>query len=440
MKRFTRLLLYVLLFNVLGMIIHTATLSDMLHDKLFSIETNHMLDAKAAIKKELDATTQEGWKALAHRTAIKYDTDVFFADNETLEPTPITPDDFDTSTEIPTPYIAFDEYGEHEGELIDESNFYLTFPLNNDISMIVGPLTWSPYITYIQEWFSWLLAMVITLLVIGHGIYQYEKENNKLRNAIINFPGMRHKDKKDNDLSELVGQLRTCLEHQAEEQLQRITAQRDLFHGVAHEFRSPLARIQFALDMIGEESPEEREALVGKIDDYLKDLDSLVKELLYYSRITYEHNRLNFTAINIKALVEECVESVKPFYPGVAFNCDIDGDSSLVAERPLVQRLLTNLLRNGGRFASSQCSIAIQQTPTHVSLIVEDDGPGVPPGKKERIFEPFTRLDPSRSRDSGGCGLGLAIVATIAKKHNAKVSVEESHLGGAKFIIHFLVR
>jgi len=97
--------------------------------------------------------------------------------------------------------------------------------------------------------------------------------------------------------------------------------------------------------------------------------------------------------------------------------------------------MIVNLLRNAGRFATSICRVSLYFTENEVTLIIEDDGVGIPPGKTERIFEPFTRLDPSRSRDSGGCGLGLAIVDSIIKKHNGVIEVVNGKLSGACFQI-----
>ena len=105
------------------------------------------------------------------------------------------------------------------------------------------------------------------------------------------------------------------------------------------------------------------------------------------------------------------------------------------ADQRLLERALVNLLRNSARFAKHRIHISIQLTKNDVKIIIDDDGIGIPPGKRERIFEAFTRLDPSRSRDSGGVGLGLAIVKKVVDKHQGEIKVVDSPLGGARFVM-----
>ena len=107
----------------------------------------------------------------------------------------------------------------------------------------------------------------------------------------------------------------------------------------------------------------------------------------------------------------------------------------ILANERLIERAVINVLRNAGRYARSECRVSCDHDRRGFTLIIEDDGPGIPPGKRERVFEPFTRLDPSRSRDSGGSGLGLAIVKSIAELHGGHVNIGESDLGGVKLIM-----
>jgi signal transduction histidine kinase len=100
-------------------------------------------------------------------------------------------------------------------------------------------------------------------------------------------------------------------------------------------------------------------------------------------------------------------------------------------------RLVRNLVDNAIRHASGRISLAIEAGPAAVTVIVGDDGPGVPEADRERIFDRFTRLDSARTRTDGGSGLGLAIVAGIADDHGATIAVGQSPLGGAEFRVRF---
>jgi two-component system sensor histidine kinase RstB len=99
----------------------------------------------------------------------------------------------------------------------------------------------------------------------------------------------------------------------------------------------------------------------------------------------------------------------------------------------LMERVLDNLVNNALRYSENQLRISLHLNGSEASLAVEDDGPGIAPDERERVFEPFVRLDPSRDRATGGCGLGLAIVHSIAQAMGGHVSCDASELGGAKF-------
>ncbi|WP_251360026.1 sensor histidine kinase KdpD [Kangiella sp. TOML190] len=223
-----------------------------------------------------------------------------------------------------------------------------------------------------------------------------------------------------------------------------IQNQRDLMHAVAHEFRGPMARINFAIDLLTNTDPKKPDSLKPEnlkkdIEEALEELDSLVKEVLDYSRLKDGLQKLTLAEFNISDLIGASISKVEPFYsdkiiqakylPAEGFQCLLD--------QKLVERAVLNLIRNAAKFSRSEVTIVAKVVDQNrFTIIVEDDGTGVPPGKRERIFEPFTRLDFSRNRDSGGAGLGLAIVNSVAIRHQGSIAVEHSEaLGGAKFTL-----
>lgn len=107
----------------------------------------------------------------------------------------------------------------------------------------------------------------------------------------------------------------------------------------------------------------------------------------------------------------------------------------------LVARALLNLIRNGARYASRTVLLAAARDASGALVLsVDDDGPGIPAAERARVFEPFQRLDSSRDRQTGGFGLGLAIVRRVAQVHGGDVRLEDSPLGGARFVITLPVR
>jgi signal transduction histidine kinase len=107
----------------------------------------------------------------------------------------------------------------------------------------------------------------------------------------------------------------------------------------------------------------------------------------------------------------------------------------LIGDRPALARLVRNLVENATRHAASTVEVGLTETDGQITLTVDDDGDGVAPDDRERIFERFTRTDSSRSRDTGGVGLGLAVVRATARRHGGDVTCTDSPAGGARFVV-----
>lgn len=318
---------------------------------------------------------------------------------------------------------------------VDMDNAIIYYPLNEQYIIEFGPITFNSWLSFISEWFSWFTAISLNVVLAFFYLNFAGKQHKKLRDAIDKLP-FNFDEPKSNvylhiqELNSHISKLQQVHEN-------GLMLQRDLLHGVAHEFRSPMARIQFALDMLDESSESEQKKLRQSIHSSLDDLDKLVKELLYYARLKDSDLAIKYSSVSLVELSKSAISQVKPFYKETLFEFNQTSITvpNIYADENLLKRMLVNLLRNAGRFAHSTCRLKILTTEQEVIMTVEDDGVGIPPGKAERIFEPFTRLDPSRSRDSGGCGLGLAIVDSIVKKHRGKVEVIDGALTGACFKI-----
>jgi signal transduction histidine kinase len=107
----------------------------------------------------------------------------------------------------------------------------------------------------------------------------------------------------------------------------------------------------------------------------------------------------------------------------------------LIGDRPALARMVRNLVENAGRHASTGVEVSLASTDGEITLTVDDDGGGVPEEDRQRIFERFTRTDTSRSRDTGGVGLGLAVVRATARRHGGDVRCESAPGGGARFVV-----
>lgn len=209
-----------------------------------------------------------------------------------------------------------------------------------------------------------------------------------------------------------------------------IASKKQLIDGIAHELRTPLVRLRYRLEMSEGLAPDESQALNRDIEQ----LEALIEELLTYARLDRPQTALTLTTPDLPAWIAahvDDVQSVNPQRQIVAGNI-VPGDYGAVDMR-LIERVLDNLLNNALRYSEQQIVVSLTLTGNRASLIVDDDGCGIAEHERQRVFEPFVRLDPSRDRATGGCGLGLAIVSSIAQAMAGDVTCEASPAGGARF-------
>jgi len=219
-----------------------------------------------------------------------------------------------------------------------------------------------------------------------------------------------------------------------------ITSQRELMHAVSHELRTPLARLRFAADLLTPTSTEaDRARLLDGMRDDIRELEELVDETLTYARLTTTGAVvLQQQPVNINELVDSVISINQRLPAPVQIERQfIQPARMLQADRRQLARAMQNLVRNAVQHARSQVQVAVFEVEGALCIRVDDDGPGIPLAQREAIFEPFHRLDSSRSRDTGGHGLGLAIARRVLDLHGAQVTVGESPLGGARFEVRF---
>ncbi len=217
----------------------------------------------------------------------------------------------------------------------------------------------------------------------------------------------------------------------------------ELADAISHELRTPLARLRFAFAMIEESRDEQkRHTLSQEIELNIEELDKLIQELLFYSRM--EHGLIDpkFREVNSANWLKECVEPFFKNNSGIEVRYhSVQSDTARTArfEPHLMARALSNLISNGIRYAKKTVLVSLELDGAHYHLNVEDDGCGIAEAQREKVFIPFTRLDDGRDRESGNHGLGLAIVRSIVARHGGEVRIEASSLGGAAFQISWPV-
>lgn len=236
-----------------------------------------------------------------------------------------------------------------------------------------------------------------------------------------------------------VGRLAAAFNGMTENLQRSLMIQRELVRAVSHELRTPVARLRFGLEMIESANNDKaREKYLAGMDGDIQELDKLVDEMLTYARLEQGAPALHFQRIDLDALIDQVISELAPLRADVTVfrgACHGGEEGAWVEAEPrYIHRALQNLVSNAMRHAESQVRLSYQLGLQRCRLDVEDDGPGVPPSDWDKLFTPFMRLDDSRTRASGGHGLGLSIVRRIIYWHEGRASVSKSEaLGGACF-------
>lgn len=223
-----------------------------------------------------------------------------------------------------------------------------------------------------------------------------------------------------------------------------IEAHKELTSAVSHELRTPLARSKFALQMLSTVQDDEKKAKYQQqINSDICELEELINEMLIYASFDSDRPELSFTNENIHELVSKQIDNHKQLANNIEF-IDNAPNLSAICDNHFIDRALNNFISNAIKYGGGNVRVTISKEPLLNSskaknelccISVEDDGTGVSDEFKAVIFDAFSRGDQSRNRETGGFGLGLAIVARIMEWHQGSASVADSELGGATFTL-----
>lgn len=217
-----------------------------------------------------------------------------------------------------------------------------------------------------------------------------------------------------------------------------IHSNQQLTNAVAHDLRTPLARLKFALEILEDEecSKDEKQRYQKSIHASIDSLDYLINQTLIHARYSRAADIKNFSKTNLATVITDEFEQHSRDQARIQFSLTIDevlADNEQLADPRALIRALSNLLSNALRFAQGKINVTFKCDEKNYYLIVEDDGPGINAEHIESIFQPFSQINNEERSSGQGHGLGLAIVYQIALWHKGLASVESSSLGGARF-------
>jgi signal transduction histidine kinase len=276
------------------------------------------------------------------------------------------------------------------------------------------------------------VVAVTTWLAVGGSLAPVERMRRQLESVTATDLAQRVDDPATRDeLSRLAHTMNEMLTRLQDAQ----TAQRRFVSDASHELRSPLASMrQFAEVATAYPGRVSREELAEVVLDEGARLQGLVDGMLVLTRADERALALRRADVDLARLVSQEVRHIAAD-GGPAVAVSAPRAAVVAADAGMLRQVVRNLTINAQRHARSCVEVSIGTDARGGWMIVDDDGPGIPPGERERVFERFVRLDDARSRDAGGSGLGLAIVRELVHAHGGSVTADASPLGGARFVV-----
>ena len=283
-----------------------------------------------------------------------------------------------------------------------------------------------------------LLGGVVTYFISGHALRPIREFSDKIEK--VQAQNLADSRIEENQVKEL-NQLSVSYNRMLERLSAAFEIQRQFTANAAHELRTPLALMQVQLDLYHSNSHPGNDAdtvqMIQMVTEQNDRLNKMVKTLLDMSELQTVGRD---DEIILDALVDEVLEDLEPLAEGK--NIRLIGkckDITMVGSDILIYRLVYNLVENAIKYNHSggQVTVTADRKEKHVYLSVEDTGAGIPEELKERVFEPFFRVDKSRSRELGGVGLGLALVREIVRVHDGSITVKSNPSGGTIFEVVF---
>lgn len=283
-----------------------------------------------------------------------------------------------------------------------------------------------------------LLGGVVTYFISGHALRPIREFSDKIEE--VQAQNLSDSRIEENNVKEL-NQLGISYNKMLERLSEAFEIQRQFTANAAHELRTPLALMQVQLDLYNSASHPGNDAdtlqTIKMVTEQNDKLNRMVKTLLDMSELQTVGRD---DKIILDAIVEEVLADLEPL--AVEKNIKLIGkceDATMIGSDILIYRLVYNLVENAIKYNHplGQVTVTAYQRNKHVYLSVEDTGSGIPKELRERVFEPFFRVDKSRSRELGGVGLGLAFVHEIVRVHDGSICIKSGKTGGTIFEVTF---
>ncbi len=272
--------------------------------------------------------------------------------------------------------------------------------------------------------------MGLSALIWFPFIWNLNKSISKLTSATEQIADENFTIRVDDKRKDEIGRLGKSVNHLAVKLSDFVHGQKRFLGDISHELNSPLARLNWALDLLENKTETENHRYIENAREEVELMAKLVNELLAYSKAGMKGAEIRLETINLHELVEEVVEREK--FTESEIKVDINSELKVLANRNFLSKALSNVLRNAVRYAGDKGEIIVKadEEKELITLKIIDSGDGVPERELSRIFEPLYRVEKDRARQTGGSGLGLAIVKTCVEACGGKVTAKNLRPNG----------
>lgn len=324
---------------------------------------------------------------------------------------------------------------------VDDENDILYIPLNANKILKLGPILIPSILESNTLSFSFFILLwsafsaVICFILIYFAFRTFWNDLFKMRHVAEQIGSGNLKARVNHVNSWLLKSPSNILNTMATHIEHLVMASQIISHAMAHELRTPLARIRFALGMYeNEENSLHKKTLLHSISSDVDELESSIKTSLTYFKMQRNKIELNLKTVSLQEWCNELCESLLPLKPDeftFHYYCQ---DKKVAIDTKLADTVTKNLLLNAFKYANNKIILNISLKNEMVIITVDDDGPGIPLNDREKIFMPFFRLNIKKTVNKEGYGLGLAYVKLICEFHYGNTFVMTSALGGARFV------
>ncbi|PWQ93534.1 ATP-binding protein [Leucothrix arctica] len=322
-----------------------------------------------------------------------------------------------------------------------KEEYHLYKKVSDSPWLLVVPSFQSPWIARHLSTFIIISLLMFVSLFVLFWVWTLWRDLARLQQAAKAFGSGDYEARVPYRKSARLSSLNYAFNQMAARTQASIRSHKELTSAVSHELRTPIARMRFSLDMLETtDEPADHQRYVDNMNQDMEELDTLLNELLTYARFDQTDKRLEPKLQPLKPWFESTMQG----FEGLSGGIDLTWQSEAVSNNELasfddvlMSRLLSNLVQNSFRHAETKVHATLSYNTEHVTLLVDDDGAGIPESERERLFEAFAIQDSSRNKNGNGFGLGLAIVKRVVTAHQGQVEIHDSRLGGAQLLVRW---